>query len=177
MLVLSLVIAACGQSNENRNSDNNNGVTTNDEGPNDNTGTPNNDNNVVDDGGTDNTGQTENQAGNTDNRVQKMENLEYIDFELDVKYDNDQDYEVDLELDNNRVEAKIEDDLNGVEIEGDEAFDEIFPLVEQLTIDLDTSKEDVITQVIDVFDLPSDYNQFELEITFKDGTKKEYDDR
>lgn len=170
MLVLSLIIAACGQSNDNKGSDNNNDITTNDTGKNNNSGAPNND-------VTDNTDQTEGPAANNDDKVQKMEGLAYIDFELDVKYDNNQDYEADLELENNRVEAKLEDNLNGTEIEGDGAFDEIYPLVEQLTIDENTAKEDAIKQVIDVFDLPSDYNEFELEITFKDGTKKEYDDR
>lgn len=174
ILVLSLIIAACGQSNDTGNLDSNNGGTTGEQ--NDNTGVQNNDGNVTDNDMTDDS-QTEDSTANADDRVQKMESLEYIDFELDVKYNDDQDYEADLELENNRVEAKIEDDLNGIEIEGDGAFDELYPLVEQLTIDQNTSKEDAITQVLDVFDLPTDYEEFELEIKFKDGTKKEYDDR
>lgn len=174
MLVLSLIIAACGQSNDPGNLDSSNDGTTGEQG--DNTGVQNNEGNVTDNDVTDDS-QTEDPAANADDRVQKMESLEYIDFELDVKYNNDQDYEADLELENNRVEAKIEDDLNGTEIKGDGAFDELYPLVEQLTIDQNTSKEDVITQVLDVFDLPSDYTEFELEIKFKDGTKIEFNDR
>ena len=179
MLILSFLVVACGQNNDPKNmNDNNNGVTTNNGQQNDNTGVQDNEGNVTDDNGmTDDTSQTEDPAANNDDQVQKMESLEYVDFELDVKYNNDQDYEADLELENNRVEAKLEDDLNGIEIEGDGAFDELFPLIEQLTIDQNTSKEDVISQVLEVFDLPTDYNEFELEITFKDGTKKEYDDR
>lgn len=178
MLILSFLIVACGQGNDTDNVDNNSDVSTNDAAQNNNTSTANNDDNIADNGMTDNSDQTEEEpAADPDDQIQKMESLEYIDFELAVEYTDEQEYEADLELDNNRVEAKLEDDLNGVEIEGDGAFDEIYPLVEQLTIDQNTSKEDVIQQIIDVFDLPSDYNEFELEITFKDGTKKEYNDR
>ena len=176
ILVLSIIIAACGQSNDPGNLDNNN-VPTNDGEQNDNIGTPNNDNNATNNDVTDDTNQIEEPVDNSDDQVKKMESLEYIDFELEVKYNGDQEYEADLELENGRVEAKIEDDLNGIEIAGDAAFDEIYPLVEQLTIDQDTSKEDVITQVLDIFDLPTDYVEFDLEIKFKDGTKKEYDDQ
>lgn len=178
ILVLSLVIAACGENNNSEESDNNtNGVTTNDREQNDNTSTENNDSNVADNDVIDENNQTEIPEDNSDDQVQKMESLDYIDFELDVKYNNDQEYEVDLELENSYVEAKLEDDLNGTEIAGDAAFDEIYPLVEQLTIDQDTSTDDAITQVLDAFDLPTDYEKFELEIKFKDGTKKKYDDR
>lgn len=170
MIVLSIMIAACGQNNDNGNLDGNNGVTTND-------GEQSKNDNVTDNGATDDTNQNQDQATASDDMVKKMESLEYIDFELDVKYKDDQDYEVDLELENNRVDAKLEDDLNGIEIEGDRAFDEIYPLIEKLTIDQNTSKEDVISQVLDVFDLPTDYNEFELDIKFKDGTKVEFKDR
>lgn len=178
MLVLSLVMAACGENNDLGNLDNNNDVVTpNNDVQENNTGTPNNDDSMTNNDGVDDTNQTETPVDNTDDQVGKMESLEYIHFELDVKYNNDQDYEADLELENNRVEAKVEDDLNGVEIGGDGAFDLIYPLVEQLTIDQNTSKEDVISQVLDVFDLPTDYEEFDLEIKFKDGTEIEYDDR
>lgn len=172
---LTLLLAACGQGNDMTNSDKNNDIVTNEQGQNNTTEPSNNDENVVDQNTTNNSDATN--EPNTDDQVQKMESLDYSDFELDVKYGNDQDYEVDLELDHGRVEAKLEDDLTGVEIEGDGAFDEIYPLVEQLTIEQNTAKEDAITQVIDIFDLPSDYQNFELEIRFKDGTKIEFEDR
>jgi hypothetical protein len=169
MFLISITVVACGQND-------NNGSTNQDNGTQNNAVDQNQDQNTTDNNVADDTSQTDD---STDDKVQKMENLEYIDFELDVKYKDDQDYEADLDLEfeNNSVSAKLEDDLNGVKIAGDGAFDEIYPLVEQLTIDQNTSKEDVIQQVLDVFDLPTDYDEFELEIKFKDGTKKEYDDR
>src|SRR5690625_3918560 len=110
--------------------------------------------------------------------VTKMEQLDYVDFELAVEYDEDQEFEVSLELDDHgEVEADIEDDLNGVRLYGQEAFATIYPLVEQLTITQDTTQDEAIKQVLAVFGLEDNYREFELEITFKDGVKVEFEDR
>ncbi len=108
----------------------------------------------------------------------KMDELDYADFDLDIEYADHKDYEAELEKNsNNTVEAKIEDSLNNVKKKGSEAFDELYPLVKQLTINQQTSKEDAIKEVLDVFGLPADYTEFDMEIKFKDGTKIEFDDR
>ena len=113
-----------------------------------------------------------------DDEVTKMQRLDYVDFELEVEYGNHQDYEVELELKHDsRVKAEIEDDVNGVKKEGAEAFDELYPLVEQLTITQSTSKEDAIQEVLKVFNLDPNYEEFEAEIKFKDGTKIEFKDK
>lgn len=48
--------------------------------------------------------------------------------------------------------------------------------MKQLTITQQTGKEAAIKEVMKVFDLPTDYTEFELEIRFKDGTKIEFED-
>lgn len=107
-----------------------------------------------------------------------MERLAYTDFELSVEYSNHEEYEAELELErDNRVKAEIEDELKGIEIKGPQAFDELYPLVEELTIQQDTSKEDAIQEVLKVFSLEDNYTEFELEIKFKDGTKIEFKDK
>lgn len=101
----------------------------------------------------------------------------YIDFELDVDYGENKEYDAEYELENGNVDAEIEDDLNNVKLEGDEAFDKLEPMLKELNIEQNTSKEDAIKDTLTVFDLPDDYIKFDLEITFEDGTKVEFEER
>ncbi|MCG7335667.1 YusW family protein [Sporosarcina sp. ACRSM] len=113
-----------------------------------------------------------------DEMQQKMDDIEYADFSLSVDYADHQEYEAELEKhSNNSVEAEIDDSLNQVKKKGTDAFSELYPLVAQLTITQQTSKADAIQEVMDVFKLPADYKELELEIKFKDGTKIEFEDR
>lgn len=175
ILTLSIIIAACGQSNDTGNLDDQNEGITNNGQQNNNNDFQNNENNVVDN---DDTNQNEDQGTDSDDMEKKMEDLEYTDFELEVDYGNDQEYEAEIEQDKSTgVKAKLEDELSGVDIKGEEAFNEIFPMVEKLTIGQETSKEDAIKETLEVFGLDADYTKFELELTFKDGTKLEFEDR
>src|SRR5690625_2125935 len=112
-----------------------------------------------------------------DEMTKQMEKLGYSDFELEVKYEDDIEYEAELKQGNNSIEADLEDEMNDVDIKGEEAFDKLFQLVEQLTIEQNTEKEEAISEILDVFDLDDNYKEFELEITFNDGVKLEYEDR
>ena len=125
------------------------------------------------------TGQdTNTTTSNLDDMQQKMDEIDYADFDLSVDYANHDEYEVELEKNsNNSVEAKIDDSLNQVNMKGTDAFNELYPLVKQLTITQETSKEDAIQEVKKVFNLPDDYKELELEIRFKDGTKIEFEDK
>ncbi len=113
-----------------------------------------------------------------DDMQAKMDELDYADFELEVDYGNHKEYEAELEKSsNNSVKAEIEDDLNNVKKKGTDAFNELYPLVQQLTINGQTSQDDAIKEVLKVFNLPADYNEFDLEIRLKDGSKIEFEDR
>ncbi|MBJ3792775.1 hypothetical protein I8J38_30180, partial [Bacillus sp. OA1] len=48
------------------------------------------------------------------------------------------------------------------------------PLLQELKFDKDTADQEVIDQVVNVFKLDKDYQKFDLEVVFSDGTKKEY---
>lgn len=110
--------------------------------------------------------------------LQNMDELDYVEFELEVEYAGDKEYEAELETNSaGTVKAKIEDELNHVEKNGSEAFDELYPLVQKLTITQQTNKDEAIGEVLKTFNLPADYTKFDLEITFKDGTKIEFEDR
>ncbi|HLQ74302.1 MAG TPA: YusW family protein [Bacillota bacterium] len=108
-----------------------------------------------------------------------MEELNFYEFELEVEYSDDKEFEVEIEHhDDGRVEAEVEDELSDLEIEDDlKAFNYIFPKVKELDITQETSKEDAIEQVLAAFDLSADYEEFELEIEFTDGTEIEFEDK
>lgn len=109
--------------------------------------------------------------------ISNSDTLNFTDFELDVDYAKNIEYEADYELDNGDIEAEIEDDFNDLKLKGDEAFDKLEPMLQKLNITQETTKEEVIQDTLNVFDLPSDYTKFELEITFDDGTEIEFEDR
>lgn len=182
LFVMSLFVVACGG-----------GTSKTDEAPKDqgkvveenNNGTTN-DSNATTDTNKEGTNGTDNQkgSGNADedhinaneDQITKMNSLEYKDFELKVEYVDFKEYDAELELSqDNRLKAEIEED--GVETKGSEAFDKLYPLVEKLTITADTSKEEAIQEVLTVFNLDSNYEEFELEIKFKDDTKIEFKDQ
>lgn len=198
LFAMSLFVVACGgtsntndtpDNNDQVVEDNNDGATNDSNATDDNGGEDqtNDDTTGTNNDGTDGTNNDDTNSNNTDagktdigdaDEVAKMNNLDYIDFELQVEYAGHKEYEAELELSHdNRVKAEIEDDLNGVKTKGSQAFDELYPLVEQLTITSSTPKEEAIQEILKVFNLESNYEQFEAEIKFKDGTKIEFEDR
>ncbi|WP_162596014.1 YusW family protein [Bacillus sp. CGMCC 1.16541] len=102
--------------------------------------------------------------------------MNFTEFDLEVDYkgmNNEFDAEYEKEA-NEKIEAKMEDKQNDKKLEGDKAYEELAPKLEQLTFDQNTSDEDVMKEVLKTFDLKEDFQKFELEVTFNDGTKKEY---
>lgn len=115
---------------------------------------------------------------NQEDMQKQMDDLDYAEFNLEVEYADHTEYEVELEKNsNNSVEAEIKDSINNVKLKGAEAFNELHPLVQELTINQQTAKDEAISETLKVFNLDGAYSKFELEITFKDGTKIEFEDR
>ncbi|MBO1581732.1 YusW family protein [Bacillus sp. XF8] len=103
--------------------------------------------------------------------------LNFNEFSLDTDYqDTKKDYEADYKNKANekQMEAKIEDHKTDAKLTGDEAVTKLGPLLQKLKFDKDTPDQEVIDQVVDVFQLDKDYQKFDLEVVFSDGTKKEY---
>lgn|SRR5690625_224651 len=167
MLVLSLVLVACGGNDDADNQSDNMGE--------DNTAEESEQ--EADDSAVEDDTESDSDTADSDDMNEKMDELDYVDFELEVDYGQDKEYEAEIEQKNGNVKADLEDEINGEDLNGQEAFDKVYPLVEQLTIDKDTEKEDAISEVLDVFDLEDNYTKFELEITFSDGVKMEFEDR
>lgn len=113
-----------------------------------------------------------------DDMQKKMDELPYAEIELEVDYGKNNEYEAEIEQDEGRpIEAEVEDEVNDVYLKGEEAFDELYPKVKALSIDKDTDKDDAIKDALETFDLDEDYEKFEIEITFNDGSELEYEDK
>jgi len=114
-------------------------------------------------------------TNNQINTDQTKENLfNFTNFDLDVEYAENKEYDVDYESESNGLEAEIKDDISNTQIKGDEAFEVLRSIFEQLKFDKDTPNEEVVSEVTKAFDLDEDFQKFELEVKFLDGTEKEY---
>src|SRR5699024_4809232 len=96
-----------------------------------------------------------------------MDDLNTDELDIEISYGSDQEYEVEIDHhDNGDIGADVEDEVSGEDLDNDlDAFNKLYPLVKQLEIEQDTDKEEVIQQVLDVFDLEDNYEKFEVEIT------------
>lgn len=193
VLLLSIFLTACGQNNDHTNDQLENDET---EGEHGNTGdnSPSNQG-QVEDNSPSNQGQVEDnepdndvgleesnlpdQAENQDDMKNMMEALGFDELEMEVSYGRDQEYELEIEHHSHGdVEAEIEDEINGVDIDDDlQAFNHIYPYVKELDVDRSMEKQTLIDQVLEAFELEDNYEKFEVEITFPDGTKLSVEDR
>lgn len=116
-------------------------------------------------------------AQNQEDMKEIMEQFNFHEFELEVEY-GDKEYEVEIEHHSDgRVEAEVEDELNGIEINDDlEAFNHLLPYVKKLDVSIDMDKQAIIDHVLEVFELDTNYDEFEVEIEFNDGKELEIED-
>lgn len=94
-------------------------------------------------------------------------------FSLDVDYGVNDSYEVDYELERDGVEASIEDRNNTV-IKGDEAYTKLESIFKSFKFTSTSTDQEIISEVLKAFGLDENYKEFEVEIHFSDGVKKEF---
>jgi len=105
-----------------------------------------------------------------------MEELGLAEIEIKVEYPNDNEYELEIDKSSQgNYEVELDDEINNIKLKGMDAFDTILPNLEKLDITKESSKEDVIAQVIEAFELNDDYEEYDIEVIFSDGTKMEFE--
>lgn len=172
MFIVAITLVACGDNNsDDADKDQDTGMANNENQDN------NEDENADDDQANNDDTNADNEDDDNDEMKQKMDDLDYSEIEVEIDYGKNKEYEAEIEQDNGVIEADLEDEINGDDLNGKEAFDKIYPNVKKLTIDGDTDKADAIKQTLDAFDLDSDYQEFELELTLQDGEKIEFEDK
>lgn len=176
-LFLIIGVTACGQSDNTIDSEED---SANQEMTEDNNETEGDENTAADDeaDGDDTVDQSDDAAQNQDDMKDMMSELDFDEIEVEISYGKNKEYEAEIEHhDNGDIEAEVEDEINGEDIEDDvKAFNSIFPKAKKLNISKDMEKQDVIDQVLEAFELDADYEEFEVEFTFDDGTKLSVED-
>ena len=168
-----LVLAACGNNNDEVTNTPENAPT---EGTTENNGTTNDNNGNMTNDGTTNNNMNGEGATTTNNTVTNANNnaFDFTHFSLDVEYANAQEFDVEYENEQSGVEASYEDNVNNNRYYGNDAYDRMDPVFKTFKFNKDTSEDEVIKEVLNAFNLPADYQKFDLEVRFADGTEKEY---
>ncbi|MFC4388436.1 YusW family protein [Gracilibacillus marinus] len=97
-----------------------------------------------------------------------------FDFDADVDGNNDAiDVEYEKEV-NDKVEAKYLDEPNDINLTGDDALEQLSTIFNGLNFDENSSDDEVISAVLEAFQVPDNAENIELEITYTSGTEKEY---
>ncbi|RAZ69425.1 YusW family protein [Planococcus maitriensis] len=100
----------------------------------------------------------------------------FTDLSVDVDMP-EQDDALDLSYEEERgqVEAEYENKIDGVDLSGDEAFNEMEQGLSQLDITPDTPDDEVISQVVEAFGIDSGFKKIEIEVDYADGSDKNYE--
>lgn len=95
-------------------------------------------------------------------------------FDLEVDYVDRVSYEVEFNQTKNNIKASIKD-LDQQKVTGEKAYNQLSPRFQEMSFDEDSTEEEVIEEVIEILDLNPTYKEFELDITYKNGIEKEYE--
>ncbi|EZH66295.1 hypothetical protein DH09_10185 [Bacillaceae bacterium JMAK1] len=91
-----------------------------------------------------------------------------VDFELDIEFNEGEDWEYDYEHDDGEVTASIERDNET--IQDDEAITEIEQLLQDIELHGDADEEEMVTEVLQALDVSEDdVYKVELSIEFENG--------
>lgn len=165
-----LILGACGSSNNNADSTDNQPVSE---------GLENNNNNVdneVENASSAESNNGEDDTDNNDEKIDKMNDIGMTEFELEVEYAEGE-YEAEIEQNSSGTyEAELEDELNNNNLKGDDAFNHIYDLVKNVDVNPDSNQSEVFEEFLNAFDLKDDYEEIEVEITFDDGAELEYEE-
>jgi len=98
-----------------------------------------------------------------------------FDLSIDTPDQNDA-IDVDFESGRSGAEMEYENKLEDINVGGDEAVTALDPILTNVELSPDMAKEDVISMVTEAFGV-TDYQEFELEVEFEDGTEVKWEDR
>ena len=97
-------------------------------------------------------------------------------FELDVDSAEQKDaIDASFDIDVSETEAEYVNQLESINLSGNDAYAELEPIFKEIGITKDMSKEETIEKVTQAFGI-EDYKEFELEVEFSDGDTQEFSD-
>ncbi|WP_421380377.1 YusW family protein [Bacillus salacetis] len=107
----------------------------------------------------------------------RSEGIKFDYFEMNVEYPDmiETAYQVEYEKENDGLEASIDDNLNGQEKDGAQAFETLYPIFSELDFDENTSQEDLVSQIVSQFNLREDFEWMEVDIDLSNGETIEFE--
>jgi len=121
----------------------------------------------------------ENDANEIDDQTmikEKMDDLGLAEIEIEVEYPDNTEYEVEIEKDaQGNYKVELEDEIENIKLKGIDAFEAIIPNLEKVEITKDSNHDDIINQIISAFELNGDFDEFEIEVVFSDGSMMEFE--
>ena len=98
--------------------------------------------------------------------------LPYKEFELEIESATHE-LEVEFKQSYDELDAEVEYEQDGykeMELTGVAALDHLLPILKNLNIDSSMSEDQIIDSVLTAFDWDRSYDEFELEVSFMDGS-------
>ncbi len=100
---------------------------------------------------------------------------DFIDLEIDVDIDGvESALEVEYEVERSKIDASYENKADNIDLEDEEAMAEIEPIFNTFTFDENSSKDEILEQILDGFSIEA-YDKIEIEVTFKDQSKLKFE--
>ncbi|AQQ54369.1 YusW family protein [Planococcus lenghuensis] len=99
----------------------------------------------------------------------------FTDFVVEAEFAEGEELYASYEEERDQVVAEYRNDLEGETFEGNEAWDELEPVIEGIEIDPETPDEEVIASVMDAFELGDNVTSLTISVTYEDGTDEEYE--
>ncbi|OZS77600.1 hypothetical protein CF394_10345 [Tetzosporium hominis] len=97
-----------------------------------------------------------------------------FDLSIDTPDDNDA-IDVDYETGRSGTEIDYQNKLEDTSLGGDEAGTALDPIFSNLEMTPEMSQEEIISKITEAFGV-TDYQDFELEVEFEDGTEVKWED-
>lgn len=110
----------------------------------------------------------------TNEEVQSEFGFRSFDIDIDTATKKDA-IEASFELAMSETEAKYKNELKDIKLSGDKTYSELQPIINELALTQDMTREEVIEKVYQAL-VVVDYTEFDLEIEFTDGCEQEYSD-
>lgn len=112
----------------------------------------------------------------TNEKVDKARKaLPFKQFDLEIDYVDTLSYEIQYVSNESHTRAVIHE-IGEEKISGEKALDQLTPHFMELSFDEDSSEQEVIEDVIQVFGLDDTYKEFTLRVIYSNGVEAEYED-
>ncbi|MBX0356314.1 YusW family protein [Halobacillus sp. Nhm2S1] len=112
----------------------------------------------------------------TNEKVDKARKaLPFQQFDLEIDYVDTLSYQIKYVSNEAQTRAVI-NEIGEEKISGEKALDQLTPHFMELSFDEDSSEQEVIEDVLQVFGLDETYKEFKLRVVYSNGLEAEYED-